>query len=91
MFAFVGTNGSEDLVLILILKYSSSQMTPILKLHIIHQKMVMILFQQIGHGTNEGADSVLVFQFTAFRPGLDCVICTSYQCRFVRLLRLMRT
>jgi hypothetical protein len=73
MFAFFGTNDSEDLVLILILKYSSSQITLILKLNIIHQKMVMILFKKISHGTSEEAKTVFLY-FSSELSVLDWIV-----------------
>jgi hypothetical protein len=48
---FLLVHDTENMVLMLILKYSLPQVTLILSLHMIRQKIVMALFQKVKHAT----------------------------------------
>jgi hypothetical protein len=64
----------EVLDFILILKNSLSQITLILNLLIIYQKVVTVFFQQIKHSHKRTEDSATVHQHTASDPGLNRVL-----------------
>jgi hypothetical protein len=70
----VSAHEVEELDFILILKNSLSQITLILNLLIIYQKVVTVLFQQIKHGHRRTEDSASVHQYTASNPGLNRVL-----------------
>jgi hypothetical protein len=60
MFTFLNANNTEQLVLILILKYSLPQKTLKFNVHIIYHKTVIAVFQQINKSLDPAGNQIPV-------------------------------
>jgi hypothetical protein len=58
---FMAHDNEELAGLVMILKYNLPHMTVTLNPHMIYQKAVMVLFQQIKPGTIEEVEAVLLY------------------------------